>query len=512
MRDVQESGSSPLGFTVGENTSDHFTFVVAQDAEISKWEYVHIPGSRLEVLGRIERVLSKSELLNTGMDFESVKKYAESDLEDRVFLCQARSLGSVTDEGIILSRRMIPPGSPVVKASAEVLQKALGYDTEISLEVGNLIDREDVPVGVDINGLRRHLAILAQTGAGKSNAAAVLMEGLVQKGASILVLDPHADYALMRSGSQGEKYAEDIRLFRTPLSSGRYASSSKGISKEFTIRFEELDSDEISEIMGIREEWSNLRGIVDEMRKSMKPPRDLRAFLEAVNELKPEDQRKISGRLRILSKIKSIFSDSTTPMEEYFAPGQLTVLDLSGMDQALANYFANRVLYTIYENKMDPANDLPIFVFVEEAHNFVPPGARTTISQTIRKIAAEGRKFGVFLVVMSQRPGKLDQDVLSQCNSEIILRITNPIDQKAILDSSESISESMLSDLPSLNVGEAILTGQFIRVPTLVRIRKRETKEGGGDVDLIEMLKNSREIRRKKHDPKAFQNNLKEAW
>lgn len=509
---MQESGSEPVGFTVGENSSDTFTFVVGENAEISKWEYVHIPGAKLGVLGRIEEVLSRSELLNRGMDFESVKKYVESQLGDRVFLCRAKSLGSVTEDGIMLSRRFIPPGSPVLKASAEVLQKALGYDPEISLGIGNLIDRDDVSISVDINGLRRHLAILAQTGAGKSNAAAVLMEGLVQKGASILVIDPHADYALMRSGTPGRKYAEDIKLFRTPLSSGRYSTSEGGLAKEFTIRFEELDSDEISEIMGIREEWSNLRGIVDVMRNSMKPPRDLKSFIAAASELKPEDQRKISGRLRILNKIRSIFSDASTPMEDYFAPGQLSILDLSGMDQALSNYFANRVLSTIYESKVDSSKDLPIFVFVEEAHNFVPPGARTTISQTIRKIAAEGRKFGIFLVVMSQRPGKLDQDVLSQCNSEIILRITNPLDQKAILESSESISESMLSDLPSLNVGEAILTGQFIRIPTLVRIRKRDTMEGGGDVDLIAMLKSSRETRSKKHDPKVFQNELKGEW
>ena len=507
-----ESNLEPLGYIVGENSSDRFTFVIGEKAEVSKCEYVFIPGENLAVLGRIEKVVSRSELLNTGMDYDSIKKYVDSRLGDQVFLCQARSLGSVTGGRIKLSRRIIPPGSVVVKATAEVLRSALGAEVENSLEIGYLIDREDVPVSVDINGLRRHLAILAQTGAGKSNAAAVLMEELVSKGASILVLDPHADYALMRSGEAGLIYAQDIRLFSTPLSSGRYGASVSGIAQEFAIRFEDLESDEISDIMGIKEEWSNLRRIVDDARKNMKPPRDVESFIAAAKDLKPEDSAKLAGRIRFLNKIKIIFSENTTPMDEYFAPGQLSILDLSGMDQSLANYFANRVLDTIYESKVESTSRLPVFVFVEEAHNFVPPGSKTLISQTIRKIAAEGRKFGIFLVVMSQRPGKLDQDVLSQCNSEIILRITNPLDQKAILESSESISESMLDDLPSLNVGEAILTGQFVRIPTLVQIKKRETLEGGGDVDLIDSLRESREIRRKRQSPKEFKSELKQEW
>ena len=78
--------------------------------------------------------------------------------------------------------------------------KGIKCSPDRSLVLGHLVDMDDTVVGVDINGLKRHLAILAQTGAGKSNAAAVLMEELLKKGASIVVLDPHADYALMKTG------------------------------------------------------------------------------------------------------------------------------------------------------------------------------------------------------------------------------------------------------------------------------------------------------------------------
>ena len=101
-------------------------------------------------------------------------------------------------------------------------------------------------------------------------------------------------------------------IFRTPLSNGRYSSQTGAISSLFTLRFQDLEPDEISDIMGIKEEWSTLRRIVDDIYKSMKPPRDLASFISAYKEIKNEDASKISGRIRILTKISSIFSDSTS--------------------------------------------------------------------------------------------------------------------------------------------------------------------------------------------------------
>lgn len=122
----------------------------------------------------------------------------------------------------------------------------------------------------------------------------------------------------------------------------------------------------------------------------------------------------------------------------------------------------------------------------------------------VKKIAAEGRKFGIFLAIITQRPGKIDQDVLSQCNSQIILRITNPVDQKAILESSENMSASLMEDLPSLDIGEAIIIGEIVKMPTIAKIRQRETEEGGVDVDITELLKKAREEAEKMRDPSAI--------
>ena len=93
------------------------------------------------------------------------------------------------------------------------------------------------------------------------------MEELLKKGASIVVLDPHADYALMKTGEPARKYSQDIRIFRTPLSSSRFLGETGSLTSQFTIRFQDLDADEISDIMGLKEEWSTMRKIVSDMVK-----------------------------------------------------------------------------------------------------------------------------------------------------------------------------------------------------------------------------------------------------
>ncbi len=133
--------------------------------------------------------------------------------------------------------------------------------------------------------------------------------------------------------------------------------------------------------------------------------------------------------------------------------------------------------------------EYPLFVFVEEAHKFIPAEGDTYSSRIIKKIAAEGRKFGVFLVVITQRPSKIHSDALSQCNSQIIMRITNPKDQDAVMASSERLGETLMEDLPGLNTGEAVIVGEMTRAPIMARISKRATREGGSDVDILSKMK-----------------------
>ncbi|MCS6768721.1 MAG: ATP-binding protein, partial [Candidatus Nitrosocaldus sp.] len=109
------------------------------------------------------------------------------------------------------------------------------------------------------------------------------------------------------------------------------------------------------------------------------------------------------------------------------------------------------------------------------------------------KIAREGRKFGVSLIIVSQRPRRLDQDVLSQMGSLAILRLTNPEDQRYINESSEAVSKELLEYLPSLNVGEAILVGQWVNIPSIVKVDEVKEKRGGEDMSAVDEWSSERD-------------------
>ena len=127
-----------------------------------------------------------------------------------------------------------------------------------------------------------------------------------------------------------------------------------------------------------------------------------------------------------------VFTSASTSIDALLRPRHLSDVDLSGLSDEVADYIAFRLLSDIYDKASNGEFPFPVFVFVEEAHRFIPFQGNTKSSRIIKKIAAEGRKFGVFFVVITQRPSKIHPDALSQCNSQIVMRMTNPDDQLAI--------------------------------------------------------------------------------
>lgn len=137
-----------------------------------------------------------------------------------------------------------------------------------------------------------------------------------------------------------------------------------------------------------------------------------------------------------------------------------------------------------------------MLLLLEEAHNFAPGKAMTPAEQravnTTKQIAQEGRKFGVGLVLISQRPSRLDETTLSQCNSFVIMRMVNPADQSFVRRIVESIGEDDAQMLPDLDVGEALLSGQFVKFPVLVRIKAPESRGEREEKDAFEQLEEAR--------------------
>jgi len=121
----------------------------------------------------------------------------------------------------------------------------------------------------------------------------------------------------------------------------------------------------------------------------------------------------------------------------------------------------------------------PFIAFIEEAHNFAPErsGKENFSKGIIEKIAREGRKFNGLLCLISQRPVHLSTTSLSQCNTHMYLRITNPYDLKHIGESSEGLTTELLKSITSLEVGEAVLVGEASSLPLFVKVRNKEVMD-----------------------------------
>jgi DNA helicase HerA-like ATPase len=120
---------------------------------------------------------------------------------------------------------------------------------------------------------------------------------------------------------------------------------------------------------------------------------------------------------------------------------------------------------------------------LEEAHRYAPAGVKVVSTDVLKQILSEGRKFGVGIGLITQRPGKLDQDVLSQCMTQFIMRIVNPIDQQTIASSVEGAGRRLLDELPALTKGQVIVSGVAVNTPLLCAVRQRITTHGGETID-----------------------------
>jgi DNA helicase HerA-like ATPase len=509
------SGSlKEVGIIIGEASSSEFYFSSKPSDMPSRWEYLMTYSEeeqegqlkRVEVVAQVERVISASQALTKELDIDIIKKIIESGLADSKVWGKARVLGFLTESGELqLPKKAVTPGKPVYVAPTSLLEKFYSYPKGEAIEVGSLITRSDVPVSLSIKGFRRHLALIAQTGSGKTYLAGILADELLAKGGTIVMLDPHADYVFLGRDTAGKRHelSDRITVFRNPASTGRYSEGEVGKIDPYEICFSDLDLDEICLICGIDERFVKIRNGLEQAIEHVKAsgrtvfkPKDV---LEQIQDVQnwPDANKALMTEVQSAEKyvkrlIKmQVFTDASTSIDKMLRPRHLSVVDLSGLSDEVSDYIAFRILSDIYDKVSNGDFEYPVFVFVEEAHRFIPAEGNRYSSVVIKKIAAEGRKFGVFLVVITQRPSKVHPDALSQCNSQIVMRITNPEDQQAIARSSERLGETLLNDLPGLNTGEAVLVGEMTRAPVMVRVKKRRTKEGGSDIDIVSKMKSA---------------------
>ncbi len=183
----------------------------------------------------------------------------------------------------------------------------------------------------------------------------------------------------------------------------------------------------------------------------------------------------------------------------------VTVIDLSGVPFEVLSItvsFISRLVfeygyyYKRYRGEANPSekvnNDIPFLLVYEEAHKYVPNSDLSkyrSSRKSIERIAKEGRKYGVTLLLASQRPSEISETIFSQCNNFIAMRLTNPNDQAFVKKLLPDTLGNLIDTMPSLKQGEALLIGESIVIPSIVQIDVCETPPSSSDIPYWELWK-----------------------
>lgn len=449
---------------------------------------------------------------------------------------------------ITMPRRPLNPGEKVKTVDYQFLSNFYEFKEQTSLHLGNLIgyDRGDniVPVFLDVATLvTEHIAVLAMTGAGKSYTVGRIIERLVaQFNATVVVMDPHGEYGkALRNGNvqfnetgditdpRDQKSLPEIQQVLQKLTDagagiqvytpqdpnfrGKYASK----NLELALEFDKFEMDDISEILpGLTEPQQRVLDVaIRYWRKTEKEPRDINRLRELLGDDLPDLQsweeiteaeaKALNGRSaavasmklrRVLMEAKSFYHVALPKPTSVHSmvgkrgdtKGRMVIIDQQGLSDTAKQVITALVSSEILRAASSKTNPIrPTFIIYEEGHTFAPAKDQAISLRIIKKVAGEGRKFGVGFAIVSQRPSKLDSDVTSQCNTIVAMRLKNPDDQRFILKVSDMFSQADVNELPSLSTGEALISGRSIPAPLLVKIGNKALLHGGESPKVLDM-------------------------
>lgn len=396
------------------------------------------------------------------------------------------------DAGILKNiRSPFAQDATVEMADDKFIEKTIDLNIDNKSFIGVLEHHPELKISLDLKKtITKHIAILAKSGAGKSYTVGVILEEIMKKNIPIVILDPHNEYSTLKYPNSEKRDLARLEKF------GLTPEGFLGRVKEYS-----PDTEVNPQCEQITLDINKLKpqDLVDSLPQKLSPAQQSIIFNilsniasgsinldELIFNISNEESASKWTLITMLEQLKKLklFSSNPTPLNEIVKHKRATIISFKGVDPYVQETFAAGLLRDLFEARKK--EEIPPFLLVlEEAHNFCPERGLGELksSKIIRTIAGEGRKFGLGLCCISQRPAKIDKNVISQCSTQILLKITNPNDLRSVIASSEGVSSDSENEIQRLNIGTCLLTG-VIDIPLKVNIRPRISKHGGETVDI----------------------------
>jgi uncharacterized protein len=352
------------------------------------------------------------------------------------------------------------------------------------LEIGTLRLAPGVPCRLDAGGFDRHTFLCGQSGSGKTYSLGVMLERLLlETTLRIVVLDPNSDFVRLKEVRDGvepelaSRYRDAVRTLAVHSTRGpeadrlRFRIAEIGpVAQAALLRLDPIaDREEHSELTDLLAKGHS----ATEMVATTSPRREARRLAMRARNL---------GVTRF--GVWSGGQEGSTLEALHDEDARAVVVDLGSLptpeEQALT---AEAVLGELWRRREERR---PVLIVIDEAHNVCPaaPDDPLTALATAHavRIAAEGRKFGLYLLVSTQRPQKVHENVISQCDNLVLMRLNSAADAAFTQEVFSSVPPRLVDQAATFGLGEALVAGKISPTPALLRFGTRVAEEGGSDV------------------------------
>ena len=399
----------------------------------------------------------------------------------------------------------------VYNMSPADLELIFNREDEPCIDIGHLHQDKNITAKVRTDDLlSKHFAIIGSTGSGKSCTVALVLQNILKTNgnAHVVLIDPHNEYSQsfgrLSEVIDGETLDLPLWLFNFEETVELLTSEIEDQSREeqeilhdvilkakqmFERAKSQTDVSTQSKIADIEKELSR---VAPHISLDSPVPYRIRDLLKLLDHHmgKLENSNNLAPYMRLNRRIKTLLADpryqfifrnqaAPRPIDDIIgrifripvAGKPISILDMSSIPSESLNIVVSVVSRLAFDLAVWSDRRIPILLVCEEAHRYIPADSTTGFNSTrrsISRIAKEGRKYGVSLGIISQRPSELEPSTLSQCSTIFSMRLTNERDQKFVRAAIPDGAAELLAFLPSLGTAETMIFGESVNMPMRV--------------------------------------------